>query len=100
MAYEMHFFNCIINYFRRINEKRFGSCYYYPSCSSCCYFLIFLELAIWAKGIILMYESALDVPTNGDTKATFAELKYLEKSIGNAGKAVLKPLLHSSQKEL
>lgn len=65
-----------------------------------CYLRVYLELAIRAKGVLLMRESGLNIQADAEIKEKFIEMKYLEKSIGTAGKAVLKPLLHSSQKEL
>ncbi|HPR17487.1 MAG TPA: PrsW family glutamic-type intramembrane protease [Candidatus Cloacimonadota bacterium] len=65
-----------------------------------CYLRIYLELAIRAKGILLMRESGLIPVVDDEIKAKFEELSYLGKSIGKMGKTVLKPLLHSSQKEL
>ncbi|MCF7794407.1 MAG: PrsW family intramembrane metalloprotease [Candidatus Cloacimonetes bacterium] len=65
-----------------------------------CYLRVYLELAIRAKGVLLLRETGMNLPADEEIKAKFAEIKYLEKSIGKAGMTVLKPLLHSSQKEL
>lgn len=65
-----------------------------------CYLRLYLELAIRAKGVLLMRENGISFQTDEEIKAKFLEMKYLEKSIGKAGKTVLKPLLHSSPKEL
>lgn len=65
-----------------------------------CYLHVYLELAIRAKGVLLLQEIGLKVDIDNEINAKFQELNYLSKSIGKTGKAVLKPLLHSSQKEL
>ncbi|MDP8203446.1 MAG: PrsW family glutamic-type intramembrane protease [Candidatus Tenebribacter mawsonii] len=65
-----------------------------------CYLRIYLELAIRAKGVLLLRESGLKVDLDDEIKAKFKELLFLEKSIGKAGKTILKPLLNSSQKDL
>jgi protease PrsW len=65
-----------------------------------CYLRIYLELAIRAKGVLLLRESGLEVDLDDEIKAKFKELLFLEKSIGKAGKTILKPLLNSSQKDL
>jgi RsiW-degrading membrane proteinase PrsW (M82 family) len=65
-----------------------------------CYLRIYLELAIRAKGVLMLRESGLKVDLDDEIKAKFKELLFLEKSIGKAGKAILKPLLNSSQKDL
>jgi RsiW-degrading membrane proteinase PrsW (M82 family) len=65
-----------------------------------CCLRIHLELAIRAKGILLLRESGLDTPVDASVKSRFDELAYLQKSIGHSGMAILKPLLHTSRKEL
>jgi protease PrsW len=58
------------------------------------------ELALRAKGILLMRESGFDVPVDEPTREKFAELEYLEKSVGKTGLLALRPLLHMSHKDL
>jgi len=65
-----------------------------------CYLRVHLELAIRAKGLLLMRESGMDIDPDVEIKEKFAELKFLEKSIGKSGKAVLKPFMATSQREL
>jgi len=65
-----------------------------------CYLRVYLELAIRAKGVLLLRETGMNISADEEIKAKFKELKYLEKSIGSAGKTILKPLLHTSAKEL
>lgn len=65
-----------------------------------CYLQIYLELSICAKGALLMQESGFSVPVGDDVKAKFAELAYLEKSIGHIGKLAIAPLVQRSDRDL
>lgn len=65
-----------------------------------CYLRLHTELAMRAKGLLLMRESGFDVPLDDETRAKFDELRYLEKSIGRTGMLALQPVLPMSQKEL
>jgi hypothetical protein len=58
------------------------------------------ELAIRAKGILLMREAGFDAAPDPTLKATFDELRYLEKSIGTTGLLALDPFLHTSTRTL
>jgi len=58
------------------------------------------ELAIRAKGVLLMREAGFDAPPDPGVKAKFAELRYLEKSIGRTGLLALRPFLHTSTRDL
>jgi RsiW-degrading membrane proteinase PrsW (M82 family) len=65
-----------------------------------CYLRIYLELAVQAKGILMMREAGFDVPPAPDVEAKFAELSYLEKSIGRTGRLALMPFLRMSNRDL
>ncbi len=65
-----------------------------------CYLRIYLELAVQAKGILMMREAGFEVPPAPDVEAKFAELSYLEKSIGRTGKLALLPFLRMSNRDL
>lgn len=65
-----------------------------------CYLRIYTELALRAKGLLLMRENGLDVEIGERTKEKFAELEYLESSIGTTGKLAIKPFLQMSRKDL
>jgi len=65
-----------------------------------CYLRIRVELSLRAKGILMMREGGFDVEPDDETRAMFAELKYLEGSIGVVGKLALSPFLHFSGREL
>lgn len=58
------------------------------------------ELAIRAKGILMMREAGFEAEPDPNLKATFDELRYLERSIGKAGMLALNPFLHTSTRDL
>jgi RsiW-degrading membrane proteinase PrsW (M82 family) len=65
-----------------------------------CYLRLTTELALRAKGVLMMRESGFAVPVDEATREKFAELSYLESSIGRTGLVALHPLLHMSHKDL
>ncbi|HUL95308.1 MAG TPA: PrsW family glutamic-type intramembrane protease [Usitatibacter sp.] len=65
-----------------------------------CYLRLYTELALRAKGILLMRESGFEVPVDEATRAKFAEMRYLESSIGKTGLLAIQPMLHMSHKDL
>lgn len=65
-----------------------------------CYLRLYTELALRAKGILMMRENGFDLPVDEATRARFAEMRYLEGSIGKTGLLAIEPLLHMSHKDL
>lgn len=65
-----------------------------------CYLRLYTELALRAKGLLLMRENGLEAPVGERTRAKFAEMQYLEKSIGKTGVLALRPFLHMTRKDL
>jgi RsiW-degrading membrane proteinase PrsW (M82 family) len=65
-----------------------------------CYLRLYTELALRAKGILMMRESGFDVPVDDATRAKFAEMRYLETSIGRTGLLAVQPMCHMSHKDL
>jgi RsiW-degrading membrane proteinase PrsW (M82 family) len=65
-----------------------------------CYLRLYTELALRAKGILMMRENGFDVPVDEATREKFTEMRYLEKSIGRTGLLALQPMLHMSHKDL
>ena len=65
-----------------------------------CYLRIYTELAVRAKGVLLMRENGLEVPVGERTREKFAELRYLEKSIGKTGCLAMAPFLQIERKDL
>jgi len=65
-----------------------------------CVLRLRLELAVQAKGLLLMREAGFEIPADPDAKAKFEELRYLRKSIGPTGMLVLQPFLHTPEEQL
>ena len=65
-----------------------------------CYLRIYTELAIRAKGVLMMRENGLEVSVGERTQEKFEELRYLEKSIGKTGCLAMRPFLHMERKDL
>jgi RsiW-degrading membrane proteinase PrsW (M82 family) len=65
-----------------------------------CYLRIHVELALRAKGLLMMRESGFAVTADTETRAKLDEMKYLEKSIGPTGKLAIRPFLQMSRKDL
>jgi RsiW-degrading membrane proteinase PrsW (M82 family) len=65
-----------------------------------CYVKLHTELALRAKGILMMRETGFEVPVDEATREKFSELDYLEKSIGKTGRLAIQPMLHMSHKDL
>ena len=65
-----------------------------------CYLRLYTELSLRAKGMLIMRESGFGVPLDDPTKAKFAEMRYLEASIGKTGLLAIQPMLHMNHKEL
>jgi RsiW-degrading membrane proteinase PrsW (M82 family) len=65
-----------------------------------CFVRLHMELALRAKGILLMRENGFDVPVDEETREKFAEMRYLEGSIGRTGLLAVQPMLRMSHKDL
>jgi RsiW-degrading membrane proteinase PrsW (M82 family) len=65
-----------------------------------CYVRLHAELALRAKGILMMRENGFEAPVDDATRERFAELGYLEKSIGRTGLLAVQPMLRMGHKEL
>lgn len=65
-----------------------------------CYLRLYTELALRAKGILMMRESGFDVVFDDQTRAKFDEMRYLEASIGPTGLLAMHPVLRMSHKDL
>jgi RsiW-degrading membrane proteinase PrsW (M82 family) len=64
-----------------------------------CYVRLHLELALRAKGILLLQEQGFPTPDDPEIREKLEELKYLEKSIGKTGRLALAPILHTGIQE-
>jgi RsiW-degrading membrane proteinase PrsW (M82 family) len=65
-----------------------------------CYLRLHTELALRAKGILMMRESGFDATVDDDMRAKFAEIRYLAGSIGRTGLLALHPILRRSHRDL
>jgi len=65
-----------------------------------CYLRLYTELALRAKGVLMMRENGLDTPVGERTRAKFEEMRYLEKSIGKTGILAMSPFLQMTRKDL
>ena len=65
-----------------------------------CMLRLHAELAIRAKGALMMREVGFDAAPDPTLKDTFEELRYLEKSIGKTGLLAINPFLHTSTRDL
>lgn len=65
-----------------------------------CYLRIYTELAIRAKGVLMMRQNGIEVPVGERTQEKFEELRYLEKSIGKTGCLAMRPFLQMERKDL
>lgn len=65
-----------------------------------CYLRLYTELALRAKGVLMMRENGLDTPVGERTRAKFEEMRYLERSIGKTGCLAMSPFLQMTRKDL
>jgi protease PrsW len=65
-----------------------------------CYLRLYTELALRAKGILMMRENGFAPKIDDETRARFVEMRYLEKSIGRTGLMAIHPMLHMSRQDL
>jgi len=65
-----------------------------------CYLRLYTELALRAKGVLMMRENGLDAPVGERTREKFVEMKFLEGSIGKTGVLAMRPFLHMTRKDL
>ncbi len=65
-----------------------------------CYLRLHIELAISAKGLLMMREAGFKPELPAGTQEKFRELKHLEKTIGKTGRLAVAPLLHGSSRDL
>jgi hypothetical protein len=65
-----------------------------------CFLRIHLELAVRAKGILLMREAGFRVPADPEIRERLAELRFLERSVGKTGRLAIGPILRTSSRDL
>ena len=65
-----------------------------------CYLRLHVELALRAKGVLMMRENGIEVPVDAITQSKFEEMRYLEGAVGRTALLAIKPLLHMSRRYL
>lgn len=65
-----------------------------------CFLRLRAELAIRAKGVLMIREAGFDAAPDRTVKDKLEELRYLEQSIGRTGLRALHPFLHTSTRDL
>lgn len=66
-----------------------------------CYLRLHVELALRAKGVLMLKESGFDEPPMDDElRAQVDELRYLERSLGRSGEIALRPIVMTTAKDL
>jgi RsiW-degrading membrane proteinase PrsW (M82 family) len=65
-----------------------------------CYLRLHTELALRAKGILMMRENGFEARLYEATRWKLDEMRYLEGSIGRTGRLALMPLLHGGHKDI
>lgn len=65
-----------------------------------CYLRLYTELSLRAKGLLMMRENGFEAELDAAARASLAELRYLETSIGKTGLLALRPLLRMRPKDL
>ena len=65
-----------------------------------CYLRLHAELALRAKGVLMMRENGIEVSADAQTREKFEEMRYLERSVGPTALLTIKPLLHMSRRDL
>jgi hypothetical protein len=64
-----------------------------------CYLRLYVELSLRAKGELMMRESGFRTSIEPELEERFAELRFLEGSIGRTGKLVMLPLLRKNRRD-
>lgn len=66
-----------------------------------CYLRVHGELAVRAKGLLLLRETGMpEPPLDDETRGRLAELQQLERAIGQTGMIALRPLMMATGKEI
>jgi protease PrsW len=65
-----------------------------------CLLQIHLELSMRAKGMLIARAAGMQMEIDEDIRANFAEMKFLERSIGETGQIAILPLRRTSSRDL
>jgi protease PrsW len=66
-----------------------------------CYLRLHVELAMRAKGVLMLKESGFEEPPmDAELQSQIMELRYLERSLGKSGQLALRPIVMLTGKDL
>jgi protease PrsW len=65
-----------------------------------CLLRLRVELSARAKGLLMMREAGLDLPPDPELEERFAEVRFLERSVGPTGQLAMLPFLRTSSRDL
>jgi len=65
-----------------------------------CYIRLYAELSMRAKGMLMLRENGLPVPSDPQMPEKLAEFDFLRKSIGRTGQLALAPILQASAEDI
>ena len=65
-----------------------------------CLLRLHLELAVRAKGILMLKKTGLPVQPDLEIREKFIEMRYLKKNLGKTGMLAIMPLLRTSSRDL
>ncbi len=65
-----------------------------------CYLRLHVELALRAKGMLMMRENGMEIAVDPATREKFEEMRYLERTVGPTALLAIKPMLHMSRHDL
>ena len=65
-----------------------------------CYLRLHNELALRAKGLLMLREQGMDAPVDDDLRAKLAELDVLERTVGKAAMLSIRPMLNLGGREI
>lgn len=65
-----------------------------------CYLQLYVELALRAKGMLILRDNGIEPVIDDETRAKLDEMRFLERSVGRAALLTLQPLMHTSRRDL
>ena len=65
-----------------------------------CMLRLHAELALRAKGVLMMRDSGIELPEDPQVREKFEEMRYIEGNVGRTALRTIKPLLHMSRRDL
>ena len=65
-----------------------------------CYLRLHTELAIRAKGLLMLREQGMDVPLDEESRSRLTELDTLERTVGKAAMLSIRPMLNLGAREV